>query len=73
MEKQARQYAEEQLQAMQVEMQQLMQSKAAQAAEMLALRQEFKGIQEQAQQEHNAMRAAHQQLVAENSKVRGRL
>jgi DNA repair exonuclease SbcCD ATPase subunit len=71
MEKQARQYAEEQLQAMQVEMQQLMQAKAAQAAQMLALKQEFEAIQRDAQEKHNAMRAAHQELAAKNAQVRG--
>jgi hypothetical protein len=70
MEKQARQYAEEQLQAMQVEMQQLMQAKAAQAAEILAMRQEFKGIQQQAQERHNTMRAANEQLAVEKAQVR---
>jgi uncharacterized protein (DUF111 family) len=69
MEKQARQYAEEQLQAMQVELQQMMQAKAAQAAQILALKQEFEAIQRDAQEKHNAMRAAHQELAAKNAQV----
>lgn len=70
MEKQARQYAEEQLQVAQGEVSQLMQAKQAQADQMRALREEFMGIQQAAQQQHNAMRAAHEHMAGENAQVR---
>lgn len=70
MEKQARQYAEEQLQVAQGEVSQLMQAKQAQADQMRALREEFMGIQQAAQQQHNAMRAAHEHMAGENAQLR---
>lgn len=73
MEKQARQYAEEQVQHMQVEMQQLMQAKSAQAAQMLSMRQEFEGIQLQAQRQHDAMKQEHAQLAATITQVTARV
>eukprot|EP00775_Hariotina_reticulata_P004712 gene4712-4962_t len=62
MEKQARQYAEEQLQQLQVEIQQLLQAKSAQASQMLSMRQEFEGFQQEAQRQHEAMLQQHAAL-----------
>lgn len=70
MEKQARQYAEEQLQQLQVEIQQLLQAKSAQASQMLSMRQEFEGFQQEAQRQHEAMLQQHAALQGTIAQVR---
>ena len=52
MEKQARQYAEEQRQAAQMELQAMRQAKNAQQAQLVALRQEFEGLRQEAAHRH---------------------
>lgn len=57
MEKAARQYAEEQLAALQVECSGLVAARGQAAAQMAAMRVEFEGIQAEAAAQHDAMRA----------------
>lgn len=52
MEKQARQYAEEQLQTAQMELQAMRQAKNTHQAQMVALKQEFEGLRQEAARQH---------------------
>lgn len=63
MEKQARQYAEEQLEDMRVEMQRLLQAKNAQSQQILNMQQEFEGRQQEAQMHCDALKQEHTHLA----------
>lgn len=63
MEKQARQYAEEQLQDMRVEMQKLLQTNSAQAQQMVSMQQEFQEKQLEAQTRFDSLKQDHAQLT----------
>lgn len=68
MEKQARQYAEEQLQTAQMELQAMRQAKNTHQAQMVALKQEFEGLRQEASRQHLQDKEGHlvlEQKVAE--------
>lgn len=63
MEKQARQYAEEQLEDMRVEMQQLIQARHAQAQQIVSMQQEYEARQRDAQMQYDMLNQEHARLA----------